>query len=313
MANNINLYDAYNQKRRKFGLNDSARFRSSFVDAVNFSFSELNNLVFQAETLGSIGSFDDVIDERLASFTSLTFDAGANTAIESREFWAMEWDFERLSNTNGFIDTITMHDASEVVLSISSGVFSVAGAAVAATATIPDLDTFTLRFESTSEGTALLVNGDTVALTYTVGDGDTTQAIGAIETNGSHIISDMSGYNLLRTRFLSAATAIYDFNLNLDSLKTATTDTLVDLINNLELVGLPGTLLWKTVYIEPSSGLSTRYKAVLDMGLDYHLQDGGEWALEIEPERERKWYGRGIKDARNIFQQTTTYTSPLGI
>jgi hypothetical protein len=62
MANNINLYDAYNQKRRKFGLNDSARFRSSFVDAVNFSFSELNNLVFQAETLGSIGSFDDVID-----------------------------------------------------------------------------------------------------------------------------------------------------------------------------------------------------------------------------------------------------------
>jgi hypothetical protein len=49
------------------------------------------------------------------------------------------------------------------------------------------------------------------------------------------------------------------------------------------------------------------------MGLDYHLQDGGEWALEPEPERERKWYGRGIKDARNIFQQTTTYTSPLGV
>jgi hypothetical protein len=126
-------------------------------------------------------------------------------------------------------------------------------------------------------------------------------------------MNGVTGYVLNQTRFLSSATAIYDFFMNFDSLKTATTDTLVDAIGSYDLVGLPDPLVWETVYIEPSSGLSTRYKAVLDMGLDYHLQDGGEWALEPEPERERKWYGRGIKDARNIFQQTTTYTSPLGI
>jgi hypothetical protein len=302
MPSNINLYDAYNQKRRKFGLNDSARFRSSFVDAVNFSFSELNNLVFQAETLGSIGSFDDVIDERLASFTSLTFDAPSNTAIESREFWSAEWDFERLSDTNGFIDTIA-DDSSDVVLSISNGIFSIVGAAVSATGTIPDLDTFTMRFESTSEGTALLVDGDTVGLTYTFGDSDTPQAIGAIT---SHVISAVSGYTLNRTRFLSSATVLYDFLIN-----EGTGATLTDLVDAYEITIIGAG--WNTVYIEPSSGLSTRYKAILDMGLDYHLQDGGEWALEPEPERERKWYGRGIKDARNIFQQTTTYTSPLGV
>jgi hypothetical protein len=308
---NINLYDAYNQKRRKFGLNDSARFRSSFVDAVNFSFSELNNLVFQAETLGSIGSFDDVIDERLASFTSMTFDTLADDAISGREFWSIEHTFERLSNTNGFTDTIT-DGAGTIILSITNGVFSIdgTGATVKATATIPDLDTFTLRFESTSEGTALLVNGDTVSLTYTDGDEDTTQSIGAVT---SRVMNGVTGYVLNQTRFLSSATAIYDFFMNFDSLKTATTDTLVDAIGSYDLVGLPDPLVWETVYIEPSSGLSTRYKAVLDMGLDYHLQDGNEWAIEPEAERERKWYGRGIKDARNIFQQTTTYTSPLGV
>ena len=103
---NINLYDAYNKKRRKFGVNDSTRFQGSFVDAVNLTYGEINNLVFQADTLQPIGSFDDVIDNRLASFGTITFTAGvgqSNPAISDREFWSVEYDFERLSNTNTFI------------------------------------------------------------------------------------------------------------------------------------------------------------------------------------------------------------------
>jgi len=104
---NINLYDAYNQKRRKFGVNDTPRFRDSFVDAVNLTYAEMNDMVFQSEVLSSIGSFDDVIDDRLAAFTTLTFDAGSNTAIGNREFWSAEYNFERLSDTNSFTDTIS--------------------------------------------------------------------------------------------------------------------------------------------------------------------------------------------------------------
>jgi len=61
---NINLYDTYNKKRRKFGVNDSTRFQESFVEAVNLTYGEMNNLVFQANTLAPINSFDDVIDKR---------------------------------------------------------------------------------------------------------------------------------------------------------------------------------------------------------------------------------------------------------
>jgi hypothetical protein len=308
---NINLYDAYNQKRRKFGLNDSARFRSSFVDAVNFSFAEFNNLVFGAETLGQIGSFDDVIDERLSSFLTLTFDASptseVNDAISNREFWAAEWDFERLSDTNGFTDTIT--DGSGVVLSIADGVSSVVGGSVSATVALPSADTFTLRFESTEDGNALLVNGVEVSMTYTDGDEDTTQSIVDVT---EHVIDGVSGYTLNRTRFLTSATAIYDFLIN-EGTGVTITDVITAANTTPYTAELDATAVWKTVYIEPSSGLSTRYSACLDMGLDYHLQDGGEWALEPEPERERKWYGRGIKDARNLFQQIAPYGNPLGI
>jgi hypothetical protein len=225
-----------------------------------------------------------------------------NNAISDREFWAIEYDFERLSNTNTFIDTIT--DGTNITLSVTNGVFSiVCGATLSATGTIPDLDTFNLRFESTSDGNALLVNGDTVALTYTQGDAETSQAIGTVT---AHVVSAMTGYTLNRTRFLSSATAIYDFLIN-----EGTSDTLTDVI-----AGYTATLtdaVWETVYIEPSSGLNELYLSPFDMALDYHLQDGGEWAIEPEVERERKWYGRGVKNATNTFQNTTTYTNPLGI
>jgi hypothetical protein len=49
------------------------------------------------------------------------------------------------------------------------------------------------------------------------------------------------------------------------------------------------------------------------MALDYHIQDGGEWSIEPDVDLERKWYGRGIKQARNIYQSIATYVNPLGL
>ena len=299
---NINLYDTYNKKRRKFGVNDSTRFQESFVEAVNLTYGEINNLVFQANTLAPIDSFDDVIDNRLASFTDITLDSSADVAISDNEFWSAEYDFERLSNTNGFVDTI--NDGADIIISIASGVLTVNDATnVVGTLTLPDLDTFTLRVESHSGGNKVLINGDEYGLTYTTGDADTTIAIGTVAT---HIISATTGYTLNKMRFLSSATALYDFLIN-----EGTGATLTD-----EIASYTATItdpVWKTVYIEPSSGLDQLYVSPFDMGLDYHLQDGGEWAIEAEPERERKWYGRGIQNARNTFQNNTTYSNPLGI
>ena len=64
----INLWEEYNSKVRKFGINDLDRFRDSFLDAVNLTYADLNAEVFQGETLGYINSFDDVIDNRRRSY-----------------------------------------------------------------------------------------------------------------------------------------------------------------------------------------------------------------------------------------------------
>jgi hypothetical protein len=302
---NINLYDSYNKKRRKFGVNNSTRFQDSFVEAVNLTYGEMNNLVFQADTLTPINSFDDVIDNRLASFTDITLDASANIAISDNEFWSAEYDFERLSDTNGFVDTID--DGADIVLSITNGVFSVVdGIVLNATVELPDLNTFTLVFESNSDGNRLLVNDVEYGMTYTAGDATTTVPIGTADPMTGHIISATTGYTLNRMRFLSSATALYDFLIN-----EGTGSTLTDEIAN--YTAAIASEVWKTVYIEPSSGLSTLYVAPFDMAMDYHLQDGGEWAIEAEPERERKWYNRGVQNARNTFQNTTPYSNPLGI
>jgi len=65
--------------------------------------------------------------------------------------------------------------------------------------------------------------------------------------------------------------------------------------------------------ISNDSGLSDRYASAFNYGIDYHLQESGEYAVEEQVERERKWYIRGIKQARTIYQQETTYVNPLGI
>jgi hypothetical protein len=299
----INLYESYKQKTRKFGVNDSSRFRESYVEAVNLVYAELNDQVFRNQTVGYIGSFDDVIDERLSSFLTMTFDATSNAAISDREFWAIEYDLERKSNTNGFTDTIT--DApSDVVISILSNTFNIAGDTVIATAELPDVNVFKLKIESTKDGMKLYVDGDIIPLVFTGGDETTTQKIG---TATPHVISGVTGYDLLHTRFLSAGTVIYDFLIN-EGTGTALADAVGGYIATLD-----GSAVWEDRYIEPSSGLDSQYRSPLDMGLDYHLQDGGEWAIEPESERERKWYTRGIPMARNILSNNTTYKGPLGI
>ncbi len=301
---NINLYQSYTSKRHKFGVNDTERFRQSYLDAVNLTYSELNSDVFLTQLLESVPSFDDIIDNRLISFTTLTFDTDADTAIESREFWSVEYDFERLSTTNGFTDTIA-DDASNVVISILNGVLTVTGDTITGTFVLPtDLDVFTLKFESWRDGNRVFINGDEFALTFTLGDGDTTQKIGAVTT---HIVSGVSGYNVLRTRFLSAGSLIYDFLMNEGTTPLISS---VGSVDQYEIVVDGG--VWNVVYIEPSSGLDSQYLSPFNMGLDFHLQDGGEWAIEPEAERERKWYGRGIRNAKNILQHNTTYVDPLG-
>jgi hypothetical protein len=265
----------------------------------------MNNLVFQADTLAPINSFDDVIDNRLASFTTITLDASANIAISDNEFWSAEYDFERLSDTNTFVDTID--DGADIILSITNGVFSIVdGVALNATVELPDLNTFKLVFESNSDGNRLLVNDVEYGMTYTAGDAETTISIGTADPTTGHIISATTGYTLNRMRFLSSATALYDFLIN-----EGTGSTLTDEIAN--YTALIDTPVWKTVYIEPSSGLNVRYVAPFNAAIDYHLQEGNEWALENEPDRERRWYKRGVQNARNTFQNTTTYSNPLGI
>ena len=299
---NINLYEVYERKRRKYGVTDLQDYRDTFVDAVNLTYSELNEKVFEANTLEPISSFDDIIDTRLASFGTITFDdPEPNDAISDREFWSVEWDFERTSATNGFTDTIT-DDASGVVLSIANNVFSINGDAVAGSASLPESDVFTLRFESDKDGNRVLLNGDIVEMLYTTGDGETAQNIGEVS---AHVISGVSGYELTKTRFLTAGTLVYSFDI--DDGSTALTD------NVSAFTASVGAGEWDTRYIEPSTSLDFRYRSALEFGTDFHLQDGGQWGLEPDAELERKWYGRGISSAREVYSQLTPYKSPLNI
>ena len=302
----INLYEAYGSKRRKFGVNDAERFRSAFVDAVNLVYAEINDQVFQNQTLDYIGSFNDIIDTRLTKFTSMTFDSasgGPNKAIQSREFWSVEYDLELTSATNGFTDTIT-DGGGTVVVSVANNVLSVAGSTVSATTTLPTADTYSVEFESYTGGNRLFINGTEYSMTYTVGDADTTQAIGEVS---AHAISGVTGFEFKATRFYTLGTLAYEFLFDAEDPITGLTDTVGAYVAT--LIGAQ----WDARWAEPSSGLDSQYRSPFNMGLDYHLQDGNEFAIEVEPERERKWYVRGIPMARNIMQNNTTYTNPLGI
>ncbi len=299
---NINLYDLYKRKARKYGVNDSQEtFKETFVDAVNLTYSEMNEKVFQANTLEMIGSFDDVIDDRLASFTTITHD-DSDVAVGGREYWAAEYEFERTSGTNTFTDTFAV-TGNNVVLSITNGVFAVTNTGVVVgTADISTHDVFKLRYESTSEGNALLIDGDEVGLTYTTGDASTPVVLGTIT---SHEVSATTGLELTRMRFLSLGTVVYDFLVREGAVANEITDMVAGYTAS--LVGQ----VWEERYVEPSTGLDERYRASLEYGLDWHLQDGGVWGLEDDGDRERKWYRRGIQAARNATQQLTTYVSPL--
>lgn len=302
----VNLYSLYNNKLRKFGVSDSSRFRASFVEALNLTYMDLNSEVFAASTMVPIDSFDDIIDERLSSFATITLDATAgkaDDAIEERDFWKAEYWFERTSDTNGFTDTIT-DDASNVVIAIANNVVSLTGSTVACSGALSDANTFKLTVESTEDGNAIYVDDNAVSLTYTTGDEDTVQNIGTIT---SHVFSGTSGLELLRFRFLTESSVVYDFLMEEETVDT----NLTDVVNG--FTATIATPFWVERYVEPSSTLSNNWRSVLDKGLDYHLQDGGEWAIEPEDERERKWRDTGIKDGRRIQQIESTYTNPLGV
>lgn len=307
----IKLWEEYNSKARKFGITDSDRFRSSFVDAVNLTYADLNAEVFEGETLAFIKTNDDIIDERLISFAVLTYDAGAGDSLpvmSEREFWSSEWDLERTHDTNGLTDTIAQSGGDPTItLSIANGVFTVttdAGTpAITASATLPDVTSAKVKFTSSSGGNALTVNGDAVALTYTNGAATTTLPLVTIT---SRIMTGVTGYTLNRIAFNSPATKLVEFLLNDGA------DALTD-----EIEGYGATLsgtaaVWETVYIEPSSTLDSQYKSVFNDCVNYYLQEGGEWSIEPEPDAERKWL-RAIKRAKKINQNNTTYVNPLGI
>ena len=75
------------------------------------------------------------------------------------------------------------------------------------------------------------------------------------------------------------------------------------------------TLTYLTDYSEVGndSGLSDRFLQPFNAAVDFHLQESGEYATEAKDDRERLWYGRGMQQARTVYQQQTTYTNPLGV
>lgn len=283
----INLYQKYKDLIRKFGFMDSQRFRDSFVTAVNDVYSEFNEKVFEANTLSPISSFDDIIDNRLVKFTDITFDAAPNEAIQNREFWTLEYELERTSETNGFSD-ITDGGVSVV---IANGVISVG----AVSAELPSVDIYRISVSSSSEGLTVMVN-DSSLITD-----ENSVPLGAVS---SHVISGVSGFELLKTRFLTSESVVYCFDLNDEE------SPLLDDVNGFEAV-ITGDQ-WDTRYVEPTTGLDFRYSVPFSAGLQFHLQDGGEWSIEPDQATEVRWYVRGIRSARTAYQQMTTYVGPQG-
>ena len=316
---NINLYDVYNQKLRKFARNDSVRMRGAFIEAVNNVFGELNSDVFEQDLMTPIESFDDIMDSRLAGFVKITFDEPSDTAISEREMYSFEWEMERIHTSNGFTETIT-DDASNVVFSIANGVFSVVGDSVNASAVLPEYDKLKIVWTSDIEGNRLTVNDGAVELIYTVGDSETIQPIGTIAAvPDQHVIDGVSGYEITRLRFLTSNTLVYDFNLNegvgndLTSLVSDPTTDPASKVVNSPYTATVDTPAWEFRYVEPSTNLDQAYISPFQSGVDFHLQESGEWAMEPEGDRERRWYGRGIRQARSTFRIKTPYQNPLGI
>lgn len=326
----INLYEAYHSKRRKFGVNDSPRFRESFAEAVNLVHSELNAQVFGEGILPMLSSFDDVIDKRLGAFTKIAFDEGHRLAIGGREYWSVEYDFEVLSATNSFTDTMILSSMDSIVLKVENGVFSIASPDASATAQLPETDAaITILFSSNRSGNRLLVNSGGVGLAhadssdilltdipeldwvpdldiipgYSAGTTESTVKIGTVT---SRELTGISGLELKRTRFYSASSIHADFHMS-----EGTGSEIVDSVAGNKGVVTGGR--WMEVYSGLPGLLGETYRSVFNMGLDYHLQDGGEWAIEPDVERERKWYMRGMRMARDIRHSIEGVSGPLGI
>jgi len=304
---NINLYDMYKRKLRKYGLNDSPRFQDAFVDAVNYSYNELNSQVFESVLVSPIGTFEEVIDTRLTSFSTIEMANGSDTsdeALSNRGLFTLEYDLELLDETHSFIDTITYDTNKEFGVSIDDFNIDISDSVSGLSMNYDFTDTsvkFKVVFDE--DGNTLYVNGTAVTPTYALVSTSATTVL--IEAIDSHIMSTQTAAILKRHRALSPETVIYDFLLDDDSA------TVTDSVGSYEGTVADG--VWNTYYIKPSSSLDEKYSTVLNAGLDFHLQDGGEWGLEPDVERERKWYGRGIKDGRTIYRQDVTYVNPLGL
>jgi len=303
----INLYEAYKTKLNKFGLNDSARFQSSFVEAVNMVYAEINGLVFLNQTLEYIGSFDDVIDERLASFAGMLFNAPFNTATRGAIYWSVTNRFVPTSSTNDIIDSFA-GTSTTINAKILDGVFTLTSDGIIASATLPDANAWEITYGSNADGNFVFVNGAELELVYTEGDSSVSMEIedSVDEARSITATSAIDGIEFVESSFLLGDSMIASWRMNEN-----TGESLTDLINAYVItVTAP---VWRTSYIAPSSGLDSQYRAIFNTALDFHLQDGGEWSIEPEPERERKWYGRGIKNARNIYRNNSTYIPPLGV
>ena len=301
----INLYELYKNKLRKFGVNDAERFRSSFVEALNLVYSELNAEVYRSSYLSPIDSFDDIIDSRLAAFTSIAMDSDARTAISTRTFWTAEFSYEKKSDTNGLTWQFTdgANSPKIVLLNNTITVRDDSGAVLVASGDIGDATIVDIVVELGESGLSVTANGGDIDLTYSVGSATTALAIGTVTAD---TISSVSGVELLKYRFLTTDSVVYSFIIDEETTNT----NLTDQVNSFTAtITSPA---WSERYIEPSCVLSDQWRSVLDMGTDYHLQDGGEWAIEPEQERERKWYLRGLKMARGILQNESTYVGPLG-
>lgn len=299
----INLYDVYKSKLRKHGYNDSARFRDSFLDACRSAYGEFNSKVFESGLLTPIATFDEVIDQRLMAFTDITFDASSNSSISDREFWSWELDYERKSATNAYKEDID----TDLVITISNDLLTLTGGSVTCTVDLPITATVAVRVVCDNDGLSVYGNEEPLELTYTAGSDGDTITLGTITT---HVISATGGMNLTRLRFYTAATILYDFMVGYELLNGGVSTEVIDAV-----AGYVGTLTgetWATTYTYPSGGLDERYLSSFNNAIDYHLQDGGEWSIEPDQVVESRWYRRGVRDARDIHKQNTTFIGIQG-
>ena len=330
---NINLYELYNNKRRKFGVNDSSRYQGAFVEAVNHAFATFNSEIFQADTLEYIQDFNDIISQRLASFTQLAFDDGENmfAAMSGREYWAVEYHLERKNSTNTFTDTIT-DNASNVVIAIADDELTITGDSVVLTATLPDANSFRLLINSSASGIRILTDDTDLGVQITedsgislddvpdldwvpdlevipsLGDTDTPQPIGTVS---ARVIDGVAGFELISTAFYSSKTKLFEFLLNE---ATGTTVNSVEYMGATNSEGYSATLTapkWITTYVEESCGLDRKYYPYFDSCIEYYLQQGGEWAIEPDVQAEGRMR-RNIRNARNKYNTDSTYTGIYG-